>query len=84
MTLRQKIRLVYSFYVCGFIFLVLCLAAGAESIVLLSLGLGAVAAAVVLALCWNRCPRCDAPLAGGFRARFCSRCGEKIDWDGKP
>lgn len=83
MTLRRKIMLIYGLDACGLVFLVSSLAAGG-SIVLLALGLGAVAVSMVLALCWNRCPCCDALLAGGVRARFCFRCGEKIDWDGKP
>lgn len=83
MTLRWKIMLMYGLDVCGLVFLVSSLAAGGST-VLLALGLGAMTVSMVLALCWNRCPCCDALLAGGVRARFCSRCGEKIDWDGRP
>lgn len=81
MTLRRKIMLIYGLYACGFVFLVCSLAAGGSA-VLLALGLGAVAVAAVMGLCWNRCPHCDAILHGrGFYPGFCSSCGEKIDYD---
>ena len=79
LTLRQKEYVDAAILAAG---ILIMLAGRIGPVMLLLVGFLAMLGAVVLHMCWWRCPHCGQFL-GRDKGEYCQHCGKKIDYDKK-